>query len=246
MTDDTRDDVARLFSLPLKEFTDARNALAATLKKAGRPEDAARVKALAKPSISAWAVNQLYWTKRRDFDRLVAAGEGFLKAQIQQLSGEASDLEKRREERRESMATLLHFATAVLTESGNSLTPDVQRRIATTLEAISITGFGEEPPGQLTGDLAPPGFEALAALVPTQPPKKAAPPEAEPETADVERIKAVQLSLREAEQALSQARTRQRTLELELETASKEVAAAERRVEALSLELASYQSKRKK
>ena len=53
-----------LFKLPLAEFTGARNDLAARLKREGRANDSNFVKALAKPSISAWAVNQLHWNHR--------------------------------------------------------------------------------------------------------------------------------------------------------------------------------------
>src|SRR3954451_19713893 len=49
-------EIERLYQLPLEEFTPARNALAK-----GSTE-AARIRALAKPPIGAWAVNQLYWT----------------------------------------------------------------------------------------------------------------------------------------------------------------------------------------
>jgi len=54
-------DVDALFKLPLAEFTVARNAMAARLKKAGSRGEAERVKTMNKPSISAWAVNQLHW-----------------------------------------------------------------------------------------------------------------------------------------------------------------------------------------
>src|SRR6185503_4854884 len=79
--DDLDKDLEALFRLQLAEFTGARNALAARLKKSGRGDDAARVKALAKPPISAWAVNQLYWNHRAAFDRLIVSGERFHKAQ---------------------------------------------------------------------------------------------------------------------------------------------------------------------
>jgi len=67
-----------LFRLPLSEFTAARNALAAKLKKDGDSEESDRIKALAKPPVSAWVVNQLYWKHRGAFDRLFAAGERFI------------------------------------------------------------------------------------------------------------------------------------------------------------------------
>src|SRR6185369_10586755 len=50
------DDIDALFRLPLAEFTGERNTLSARLKKEGRRNDADRVKLLAKPSVSAWAV----------------------------------------------------------------------------------------------------------------------------------------------------------------------------------------------
>ena len=53
---ETPEDVDALFTLPLPEFIGARKVLAARLKKAGHGDEANQVKALAKPSISAWAV----------------------------------------------------------------------------------------------------------------------------------------------------------------------------------------------
>ncbi len=59
-------DIDDLFQLPLTEYTAARNALAASLKAAGRAKDAMAVKALPRPPLSAWTVNQLYWRHRKD------------------------------------------------------------------------------------------------------------------------------------------------------------------------------------
>src|SRR5438105_4202382 len=81
-----------LFALPLAEFTGARNALAARLKQSGRADEAHRVKALGKPSVSAWAVNQLYWRHRSALNRLMAAGQRFRQAQALQLAGKVSDI----------------------------------------------------------------------------------------------------------------------------------------------------------
>src|SRR5215471_16331527 len=68
-------EVDALFKVPLGEFTSERNALAARLKKAGHQAEANEVKALGKPSVSAWVVNQLYWRHRDLFERLTDAGE---------------------------------------------------------------------------------------------------------------------------------------------------------------------------
>ena len=75
-----------LFTLPLDEFTAARNALAGRLKKAGKTAEAEQVKGLGKPPVSAWAVNQLYWRHRKPFDALMASAEQFRKAQAAQSS----------------------------------------------------------------------------------------------------------------------------------------------------------------
>ena len=163
------DDLDALFKLPLGEFTVARNALAARLKKAGRGGEAERVKALVKPSISAWAVNQLYWRHRDAFDRLIAAGERFRRAHASQLAGKAADTRVPLTARREALSGLSRLAGALLRDAGYKTAPETMRRITTTLEALSTySSFSDAPPpGRLTDDVDPPGFESLAALIPS-------------------------------------------------------------------------------
>ena len=59
-------------------------------------------------------------------------------------------------------------ATEILQENGHAASPDAARRITTTLEALATWGTTSGAPqaGRLTDDIDPPGFEALAALVP--------------------------------------------------------------------------------
>jgi hypothetical protein len=161
-------DIDDLFKLPPGEFTAARNALVAKLKKSGRDDDAAQVKMLPKPPASAWAVNQVYWRHRKSFDQLLAAGEKFKKAQTAQLAGKAADLRGPLDARRQALAELSKIAADVLREAGYTATPDAMRRINTTLEALATYGSHPEAPpaGRLTNDIDPPGFEALTALVP--------------------------------------------------------------------------------
>ena len=157
-----------LFQVPLGEFTQARNALAVTLKSAGRPDDAAHVKTLAKPTLPAWAANQLYWRHRKTFDRLIAAGQRLRTAQASQLHGKGGDMREPIEARAGALSELSQLASALLAEAGHPVTPDVMRRITTTLEALATYGHdpSSPPAGRLTDDVAAPGFEALAALVP--------------------------------------------------------------------------------
>lgn len=158
------DDVDALFTLPLAEFTGARNALAARLKKSGQGDQANQVKALVKPSISAWAANQLYWQHRKAFDQLIATGQRFRKAQI---AGKVADVHAALDARREALLHLSELATALLRDGGHNPSPDTERRITTTLEALSVYGSlpGGPPSGRLTHDVDPPGFDSLASLM---------------------------------------------------------------------------------
>ena len=162
------DDVDALFRLPLAEFIAARKTLAARLKQVGRGNEADRVKALVKPSISAWAVNQLYWKHREAFDRLIATGQRFRKAQTSGLAGKVAEMRGALDARREALSDLSDLATALLRDAGHNPTSDTMRRITTTLEAMSAyASLPDAPsPGRLTHDVDPPGFESLASLIP--------------------------------------------------------------------------------
>ena len=161
-------EIEALFQVPLGDFTAARNALATRLKKSGRAADADVVKSLPKPPVSAWTVNQLFWRQRPAFNKLIEAGQRFRTAQAAQLSGRSSDIRAPLEARREALAELSKLAAGLLRETAHSPTPDMMRRITTTLEALSTYGGLENAPqpGRLTADVDPPGFETLSALVP--------------------------------------------------------------------------------
>src|ERR1051326_8824380 len=112
-----KDDVDELFKLPLSEFIGARNALAAQLKKSGQANDANLVKTLAKPSVSAWTVNQLYWHHRAAFDKLLAAG--------QRLRGKVTDVRGALGARQEALLHLSDLANALLRDAGHNPTQDM-------------------------------------------------------------------------------------------------------------------------
>ena len=168
MASTSEQEIDALFQAPLADFTSARNALAAKLKKQGDAAAAEGVKTLGKPSISAWVANQLYWRHRKAFERLMAAGDRFRNAQAAQLAGKGADLRASLDARREALADLTRHAADILRDAGHPASPDTMRRVMTTLEALAT--YGEQPdapqPGRLTADVDPPGFEALAALVP--------------------------------------------------------------------------------
>ncbi len=158
-----------LFQLPLAEFTAARNALASRLKREGRTLDVERVKALAKPSAPAWAVNQLYWEDPKVIDELYTLGERVRKAQTGQLRN--VDLRDLLDQKKQLMTALRDRASAILSEAGHAASPDAMRRVSATLESLAVWGHtdGIPKPGRLTADLDPPGFDTLAALMGRQP-----------------------------------------------------------------------------
>lgn len=228
------DQIDALFKLRLTEFTAARNTLAAQLKKRGLADEAKRVKALDKASISAWTVNQLYWTQREAFDELIATGRRFRKAQA---SGKMSNMREALEARREALSELSDMATDILRAGGHNPSLDTLRRITTTLEALSsYESFSDEATaGRLTNDVDPPGFDSFGSFVPSPTPRKtitetprprpaktvtpvAKPadkttPESRRREARQARIDAAKSSLKEAKQAFSAARVAIKSLE---------------------------------
>ena len=81
------------------------------LKQQGRRNDADRVKLLAKPSVSAWTVNQLYWDHREAFNQLMATGKRLRPAQKLRLAGKVADMRDSLDARREALVNLSELAT---------------------------------------------------------------------------------------------------------------------------------------
>ena len=146
-------EIDRLYQLPLEEFTPARNALART---AGA--DAARVKALSKPPVAAWAVNQLHWKKGEIWNELVAAAENARRAHRAVLAGKGADVRAANKVHDAAVEKALKATLALLADAGQPATDATRHAISTTLRALP----GEEPPGRLTQSLQPAGFETLA------------------------------------------------------------------------------------
>ncbi len=256
------DDLDALFRLPLTEFIDARNKLIARLKKSGRGDDAGLVKTLAKPSVSTWAVNQLYWNHREAFDQLISSGERFHKAQT---SGKIADMRGALEGRREALTHLSNLATSLLQDAGHSPSLDTIRRITSTLEAMSVYALRSDAPrpGRLTNDVDPPGFESLGSFVPatgiakepprlkvtqksnnaaTKPQRKSVPDNNARQTEEKRKAKtaAAKVSLHDAKKSLTKARARAERLEAaqKISDAETKQAARLKRDAEKSLELA--------
>src|SRR5262252_2567546 len=80
-----------LYAMPLDEFTAARDELARRLRGDGDREAAGEVKALRKPSLAAWALNQVRHREPSRVKELLAAGTKLQTAQAQLVSGGKPD-----------------------------------------------------------------------------------------------------------------------------------------------------------
>jgi hypothetical protein len=176
--DDLEAAIDRLYQLPVAAFTEARNSLAAARRAAGDTDGASRVKALVKPSVVAWAVNQVFWSERVAFDRVVGAVREVLAAQRGALVGDA-DVDVRGAMRRkgEALQAAVRAAERKVEEAGGTVGSSFEQRAVATLEAlvgVQITGGPPGPrPGRLVAELQASGFDMalnLAALnLPTPP-----------------------------------------------------------------------------
>jgi hypothetical protein len=209
---DLEQELDELFGVPLEEFTARRNELAARLKNAGQPEAAEQVRALRKPSVPVWAVNQL---ARRDPEALasvVEAGRQLRKAQEAAFGGGGADAVRRATaEERGALRQVTRAAERLLEDGGRKPTRAVVDRIGATLRAAAVDPEAADllARGRLTGELESPGFTAVASLAP--PPSKRRPAGA----ATTDRA-----ARREHEQRLQRLEQRLETLERKAEQAA--------------------------
>ena len=220
------DEIDALFTLPLAEFTSVRNTLAARLKKEKLTDEADRVKLLGKPPVSAWAVNQLYWNHRDEFEQLIATGKRFHSAQASRSAAKVANMRDSLEARRQSLVALSELATELLQDAGHNPSQDTLRRITTTLEALSAYALLPDgpTPGRLTQDVDPPSFELLASLISGGATPDAAEPSArtksaiKSKTADTRQLRQAKIAeakvlLQEAKKSLADARAKAQSSE---------------------------------
>jgi hypothetical protein len=153
------DEVDRLYQLPIEEFTSARNALA---KRVGA--EGASIRALQKPTLAAWAVNQLFWRKRKVFDRLVVASERLRRAHRTRLTGKDVDVASDERAHQGALQAALEEITVLLTADGHAATGETILAATDTLRALPA----EVPVGRLTEPLRSTGFGLLASLLHTE------------------------------------------------------------------------------
>jgi hypothetical protein len=213
------DDIDRLYQLPPGDFTRERNALA---KHVGG-EEGKRIKALTKPSASAWAVNQFYWRDRAPYDALIKAAEHLRAAHRAVLGGGNADLRRADAAHRDAVNAALSSTLRIAKDAGQGVSSAMQMEIARTLQSLP----GDAARGRLTKALRPGGFEALQGMPlrerKAEPAPAAEKPPPRPDRRTAERERA------EARRALNEARQNERRARAAVARLQKELTHSERR-----------------
>jgi hypothetical protein len=128
-----------LYAASLDDFTAERDALAAKLRADGDREAADEVKRLRKPSVPAWAVNQVARRSAKRMAALIKAGEALQEAQ-RSLAGRGGRerLREAQSRERELVRDLTRDAEAALSDAGRSMSAAVQEQVEQTLHAAAL------------------------------------------------------------------------------------------------------------
>jgi hypothetical protein len=150
-----------LYGLPLEEFTKARDALARATAKEPNKEGGAAIKALRKPSVAAWALNQLARRHPDDVTALLEAGDRLRRAQTAALEGgDPAELREASRAEGAEVQALAGQARSILTDAGRGGSPTQEERLATTLRAAAVDPEAGDllRRGVLTAELSAAGF----------------------------------------------------------------------------------------
>jgi hypothetical protein len=208
----TLDDAVDLvYGAELDAFVSERTRLARELRDSGDREAADQVAKLKKPTVAAWALNQLSRRQRRDVDLLLDAGHRLRQAQEGVVGGADREVfEKAQKTQRDALRRLTQQASELL----GGASSQALAQISGTLRAAAVSEEGREllARGRFAVPLEAEGFDVFGALPPssaTRPRKRA--------------------TAQKASDELRKARARVRELE-------REVRDAERRAEKLKAE----------
>ncbi|MGW1894410.1 hypothetical protein ACWCP6_29840 [Streptomyces sp. NPDC002004] len=232
-----------LYGLPPEEFVDARTRHAAAARAAGEKALAARIGALRRPTLSAWASNLLVRAHPDEAAGLLRLGEALRQAHLHLDREQLRELSSRQHT---VVGSLARMAGQLTAESGHPIGDGARRELETTLHAVLADPdlAREWAAGRITRPFGPPtGFPAVAASSS----RPAATPPPQPERTTQEGGKAVASAARskaderraserrrkaaEARRGAEAAERQAHLLEEELERAQAEAGRAESELE---------------
>jgi hypothetical protein len=212
----------RLYAVPLDDFTATRNALAKEL--AG--DDAKQVKALKKPNIAAWALNQLARTD--ELAALFTVTDKLRRAQRRVMSGgKPAELRQATDERNKVVSALTKRAGEILAEAGHAAAASTLSAVSDSLVAVASDDVGAEllRRGRLTRELHPQSVVDVGGLTLVE--SDEAPDE--PELPDLTALEAARDAVEEARKRVKEATAAVTEANRDVEKLSLEADAAERR-----------------
>jgi hypothetical protein len=232
-----------LYGLPLERFVPERTALAKALRAGGEREQAAQVAKLRKPSVAAWAVNQLVRTQRDAVRELFDAGDRLQRAQDDVLSGkgDADAFRGAADEQRAALRRLSDIARGLLTSEGHELSETVLERVRDTLNAAALDTDARRQvaDGRLERELRHVGLGSGQAPI-ARPKRRATKPPSDRKRS--EQLTAARKAAQDAERAakraageLAVARERRDSAAARLEAAESELTEARRTAEQAEL-----------
>ncbi len=131
-------DVASLYSRRPDEFVRARSDLTKALREAGDRGRATEVANLRRPTVPAWALNQVARSAPQLIARLLSAGTRLREATGEAVRGDASSLRSAEAEERAAVAAVVAQAAAQGSAAGVPLNEAHRQRVAATLRAAVL------------------------------------------------------------------------------------------------------------
>lgn len=121
----------RLYAATPEEFIDLRKQLVDELKNSGDDEASKKIKEAKKPTVAAWALNQISRRNSDELENLFAASEKLAGAKGGKAAREAAS------RRHHAVAKLVETAASYLEESGRSANASLKEKITETLYAVA-------------------------------------------------------------------------------------------------------------
>lgn len=217
------DAIDELYGAAPEDFVAERTRLAKALRTAGLRDEAEALAKLRKPSIAAWALNQLARRHRREVDLLLDSGHRLREAQAGLFGGGEKDaFETARRAEQEALSQLT-AASEELLEKRGSASAATLAQVTESLRAAAVSPEGREllARGRFTEPIRGQGFDLLSELAAGAPrPPKARPrrDRAAEEKANAE-LREARAELRAAEQEVERAQQRLREAQARLRRA---------------------------
>ena len=220
-----------LYAADLDAFVAERTRLARGLRDAGDRSAAEQVAKLKKPTVAAWALNQLARQRRRDVDLLLDAGHRLRQAQEGVVGGADREVfEKAQKTQRDALRRLTQQASRLL----GGASSQALSQISGTLRAAAVSEEGREllARGRFTTPLEPEGFDVFGALPASRPASRKKPDRKQKANEELkqarERLRELAREAKAAEREAERLKGEWKKSERAAESARVAVAAAER------------------